>query len=197
VRLKNLTPPINKTCTTIMPTIAEILAAKQAAATTTTTPPANNESQPRMTLAERAAKAKEDAEVKAAIDRIDPPGKREAAAARKAAATGIVLSQEMPVPKGENRGQATPIKGPEDIAPRSLGATEGETIDVTPLHADEAIKDWHKAVNAFSTDLVIMRDPVDPERAWLAVRLEEDPRHPLLIKDLPIYEHPMARKDPF
>lgn len=164
-----------------MPTIAQILAAKKAGQTVSA--PAA----PKETLAQRAAAAE-------AIDRIDPPGKSTAAAARRTV-TGLILNKDMPcAPKGEPRGQATPIAGPE--LPRCLGASEGETIDVTPLAADQCIKDWHKAANAFSTELVIMRDPVDPERAWLAVRLEEEPLHPLLLKDLPIYDHPRAFRKP-
>lgn len=160
-----------------MPSIAEIIAAriaaKQAAAAPDTTP--------RESMTEKL-------ELDALDARLAPVKPTVAAAARKA--TGIVLSRDLPPssPNGEARGQATPIKGPEDR--RSLGETEGEGIDMTPMAADECIKDWHKAVNAFSTDLCIMRDPIDPERAWLAVRLEDEPLHPLLLRDLPLYEHP-------
>jgi len=174
-----------------MPTIAEIIAARQAAknqpAASAPQKVSNDTTAtaPKESIADRVA-------TKEAIDRIDPPGKSEAAAnARKA--SGLILNRNMPG-SPEPRGQATPIAGPD--LPRSLGATEGETIDVTPLEADECIKDWHKAVNAFATDLCIMRDPVDPERAWLAVRLEEAPRHPLLIKDLLIFDHPLAHRNP-
>jgi hypothetical protein len=100
---------------------------------------------------------------------------------------GMILNDK-PVPKVTHP--------PEDPAPRSLGASDGETIDMTPVQADSCIKDWHKAVNAFSTDLVIMRDPVDPERAWLAVRLDEAPDHPLLLKDFLIYDHPRMHRQP-
>jgi hypothetical protein len=169
-----------------MPTIAEILAAKKAAAAK----PEAREQKPEVrkeTLAELA-------EAKACIDRIAPPGKQAAAAsARKGA--GLILNRDMPAPaNGEPRGQATPVAGPD--LPRSLGASDGETIDMTPLNADSCIKDWHKAVNAFSTELCIMRDPIDPQRAWLAVRLEEDPLRPLLLKDLMIYDHPLAHRHP-
>lgn len=161
-----------------MPTIAEILASKKAAAASAAVPPAANVPLP-ITLAQRAAQKQEEADDRDLLTRLTPPplGK------------SLVLSKELPAafPNGEPRGQMTPITGP-----RALGATEGETLDLTPLHADECIKDWHKAATAFSTELCIMRDPVDTERAWLAVRLEEDPRHPLLLKDLPIYEHPMT-----
>lgn len=164
-----------------MPTIAEILAAKKAAAQQSTAAPAP--AAPRESLAEKA-------ETKAAIDRIDPPGKHQRAAAR----TGLVLNKDMPVPPKENRGQATPITGPEE--PRSLGQPVGEAIDMTPLEADDCIKNWHKAVAAFDTDLVLMRDPADPETAWLAVRLPEAPLDPILIKSLPLFDHPRAHRQP-
>jgi hypothetical protein len=161
-------------------TIAEIIAAKKGAAAAPATK--------KETLRERV-------ENDALEARLAPVKPAVATAARKAA--GLVLNKDMPAnPQGEPRGQATPVRGPEDMAPRSLGASEGETIDMTPLEADPCILDWHKAVNAFSTELCIMRDPVDPERAWLAVRLDEEPLHPLLLKDLPIYEHPRAHRKP-
>lgn len=172
-----------------MPTIAEILAAKKAKAAGTSNverPTPNVEPKRKETLAERL-------EMDAVLDRIDPPGKQAAAAtARKM--VGLVLSKDMPLPPGENRGQATPIKGPEDL--RSLGQPMGEAIDLTPLEADDCIRNWHKAVAAFDTDLVLMRDPMDPQRAWLAVRLEEAPMDPILIKSLPLFEHPRAHRQP-
>jgi hypothetical protein len=165
-----------------MPTIAEILASKKAAASAavaTGQPVTYASTAPRETLAERA-------ELKAAIDRIDPPGK----SARREAAKGIVLTMDLPpaFKNGEPRGQAHPIKGPEEL--RSLSLTEGEALPLAPMEADPCIKDWHRAMTAFETELVVMNDPLDPERAWLAVRLDEDPLHPLLLKALPFYEHP-------
>lgn len=165
---------------TPMPTIAEILASKQAKAA------AAEPTQPTQPVAPRESLA-EMAEAKAAIDRIDPPGKSAVAtAARKSA--GLILNRELPAPP-----QPEP-SGPD--LPRALGQTEGEAIDMTPLAADPCIKDWHKAVTAFSTELCLVRDPVDPERAWLAVRLDEDPMHPLLLKDLMLYEHPRTQRPP-
>jgi hypothetical protein len=166
-----------------MPTITEILAAKKAAAATAVAAGqpvtyANAvPAAPKKTLAQAAAEKIEDADL---LKRLTPPtlGK------------SLVLSKELPAdhPNGEPRGQMTPIKGPDDI--RSLGETEGEALPLAPLAADKCIKDWHKALTAFETELVIMNDPVDPERAWLAVRMEEEPMNPLLLKALPFYEHP-------
>lgn len=149
-----------------MPTIAEVIAAKKAAAAKAAGATA--------THAEQA-----DPELDGLIDRLKPVGKPKAAA--------LVLSASTTPP---------PAKTPEEPAPRSLGSSDGEAIDVTPLAADPAIKNWHKAVNAFATELVVMRDPHDSERCWLAVRLEDEPLHPLLLKDLPLYEHPMTQRKP-
>lgn len=173
-----------------MPTIAEIVAAKKAAAANGTLnierQTSNIEGKKKETLSERI-------ELDALDARLAPVKPEAAASARKTA--GLILNREMPaLPNGEPRGQATKVAGPD--VPRSLGSSDGEGIDVTPLDADACIKDWHKAVNAFATDLCIMRDPLDPQRAWLAVRLEDEPLHPLLIKDLLIYDHPMAERRP-
>jgi hypothetical protein len=165
-----------------MPTIAEILAAKKAAAAapkvsndTTAAPAAPKES-----LAERVA-------LKESIDRIDPPGKSErAAAARKTA--GIILSKDLP--PGENRGQATPVRGPEDIEPRSLSETHLQAVPVVPVDADAATVAWHAALNAFDSELCLMTDPTDPERAWLAVRVAGQETLPVLLHALPFYQHP-------
>jgi hypothetical protein len=162
-----------------MPTIQQILASRAAQKAGGAPAPAA----PRETLAERAA-------TKEAIDRIDPPGKRERAPAR-----GLVLNKDMPVPPRENRGQATPVTGPEN---RALGATNGELIDMTPANADPAKTAWHKALVSLETELCLVRDPSDPERAWLAIRLTD--QRPLLIKDFLIYDHPDTARpvsDPF
>jgi len=160
-----------------MPTITEILAAKKAAAAGVAPQPAATPAAPNKTLAQAAAEKIEDADL---LKRLTPPtlGK------------SLVLSKDLPAdhPNGEPRGQMTPIKGPDEI--RSLGETEGEALPLAPLAADKCIKDWHKALTAFETELVIMSDPLEPERAWLAVRMEEEPMNPLLLKALPFYEHP-------
>ena len=152
-----------------MPTIAEILAARKAAAAKPAPAPADPPA-PRETLAERAA-------TKEAVDRIDPPGKRERAAAR-----GLVLNKDMPVPPRENRGQATPISGPEE---RALGATQGELIDMTPTDAPAADRLWHSALASLESELCVMRDPADPEACWLALRSAGAESRPLLLHRLP------------
>lgn len=71
-----------------MPTIAEIIAARQAAAASPAPAGATCRT-PKESIAQRL-------EASEAIDRIDPPGKF---AARKSA--GLILSQEMPLPAAE------------------------------------------------------------------------------------------------
>lgn len=171
-----------------MPTIAEILAAKQAAKA----PAAAAEPRPaekKLTLAEKAAKIEQEREVTEAIDRIDPPGKREKSESHRAT-VGLVLNRNMPVPEnGEPRGQATPIGGPEE---RALSATSGEVIDMTPVGADPATVAWHAAQSALESDLCVMRDPSDPEACWLALTSAGPDRQPLLLHRLPwlLYEAP-------
>lgn len=79
-----------------MPTIAEIIAAKKAATKGgSVSTPAATTTAPKATLAETV-------ELKQAIDRIDPPGKSErAAAARKSA--GIILNMDMPPAMPDHR----------------------------------------------------------------------------------------------
>jgi hypothetical protein len=175
-----------------MPTIAEIIAAKKAAAegNGSTVSPAQSATAKKETLSERV-------ELKEAIDRIDPPGKRERSAAAQKA-TGMILNRNMPCasPNGEARGQATPITTePEE---RSLSATEGEAIPVIPVDSDEQEKTWHAAMNAFESELCLMTDPKDPERGWIAVRLNGQEDHPILLKSFMLYPHPRTvRSEPF
>lgn len=169
-----------------MPTIAEILAARKAAATNPPAPEGRKE-----TLAERA-------EAQAAMDRIDPPGKREAAAEMRtltARITGLVLNKDMPVPPRENRGQATPVTGPQE---RALGARQGELIDMTPTGADEPTEAWHSALVSLESELCVMRDPEDPEACWLALRMKSGSAFPLLLHRLPwlLWEHPAENRPP-
>lgn len=168
-----------------MPTIAEIIAAKKAA----TAAPIAATAAPIETIAERIA-------TKEAIDRIDPPGKLAVATqARKSAS--LILNRNMPPshPNGEPRGQATPISGPpEEPEPRSLSETELEAIPMVPLDADEKLATWHAALNAFESELCLMTDPKDPERAWIAVRLDGQEHLPILLKSLPLYEHPRTQR---
>lgn len=117
------------------------------------------------------------------MDRIDPPGKRKAA--------GLVLTSHA-LPKGENRGQATEIKGPEPIE-RSLGETVGQGVPMVPVNADAPTAAWHFALQALETELCAMRDPREPEVVWLALRHADKPElPPLLLHRLPIllWAHP-------
>lgn len=182
-----------------MPTIREILAAKQAAQAAVDalngTPPADAPAapdSPSLTLAERA-------ELKEAIDRIDPPGEARAAASR-AARAGLVLSRRDPdpCPNGEPRGQETPVDGPPQ---RALSLTSGEEIDMTPVGADPATAAWHQAATALESELVVMRDPNDPEACWLALAPIGGRLMPLLLHRLPWtlwdYPHPRPENEPF
>lgn len=153
-----------------MPTIAEIIAAKKAKAAVKTQVPSDM--------------SNEDRELEAAIDRIDPPGKRKAAS--------LVLSASTPLPPADTAQKA------HYKELRSLGAEDGETLDMTPLDARQAEAAWHAAFNAFESELCLMRDPKDPERAWIAVRLLGQEDWPILLKSLPLYEHPRTvREGPF
>ena len=155
-----------------MPSIADIIAARKAGIKPQViiTPPAPVVLQP----------SAEDQDLTEAIDRIDPPGKRKA--------VGLVLSLPPQLPIAPEV-KALPV---EDV--RSLGHTEGETIDLTPVLATQTEADWHRAYNAIESDLCIMRDPQDPERAWLAVRSAGMTAWPILIKCLPLYEHPRTTR---
>jgi hypothetical protein len=142
-----------------MPTIAEIIAAKKAAAGSTPAKPAPS-TQP------TAA----DLEVEAAINRIDPPGKRRA---------GLVVSNKTPL---------QPAVIAEKVAHkenRSLSQTSGEAIPMVPVNADPEEQTWHAALNAFETELCLMRDPQDSEVAWLAVRSYRAGMPPILLHRLP------------
>ena len=136
--------------------------------------------------AKKSATAKADPEADALDARLAPVKPAVATAARKQA--GIILSKELPP------AQAIPIVGPQDDR-RSLGSSEGETIDLTPMTATQAEATWHAAVNSFETELCLMRDPLDPERAWIAVRMDGQEQWPILLKSLPLYEHPRTARD--
>jgi hypothetical protein len=155
-----------------MASIADIIAAKKAGI------------KPQVNLTPPAAVAvvrpsQEEVELTEAIDRIDPPGKRKAA--------GLVIRETQSPIVPEVKPQVV-----EDV--RSLGHIEGEAIDLTPLLATPMEADWHRAYNAIESDLCIMRDPRDPERAWLAVRSAGMTAWPILIKSLPLYEHPRTER---
>ena len=147
-----------------MPTIAEIIAAKKAA----TNPPA---------AAPPAAQP--DLELEAAINRIDPP----AAGKRRA---GLVLSAKTPLQPAEVATKA------HHAALRSLSQPEGEAIPLTPCNAPQEVVTWHEAMNAFESQLCVMRDPLDSDVIWLAIRADRDGLPPILIHRLPwtIWDYP-------
>jgi len=152
-------------------TIAQIIAAKKAAAnkgSSVSTPAA---------IAERS-------EVKDAIARIDPPslGKRRA---------GLVLSASTPL------AAADVAEKLHHHELRSLSQPQGEAMPVLPVAADAATTAWHQAINAFESELCLMRDPVDSERGWLALRLDGQ-EMPLLLKSFMLFDHPQTvRSQPF
>jgi hypothetical protein len=148
-------------------TIAEIIAAKKRSAA-----PA----------APQAPQA--DPVLEAAIDRIDPPsvGKRRA---------GLVLSASTPLPA------AVVAEKAHHAELRSLSQPQGEAVPVLPVAADAATTAWHQAINAFESELCLMRDPVDSERGWLALRLDGQ-EMPLLLKSFMLFDHPQTvRSQPF
>jgi hypothetical protein len=150
-----------------MPTIAEIIAAKKRSAA-----PA----------APQTPQA--DPVLEAAIDRIDPPsvGKRRA---------GLVLSASTPLPA------AVVAEKAHHAELRSLSQPQGEALPVLPVAADAATTAWHAAINAFESELCLMRDPVDSERGWLALRLDGQAQ-PLLLKSFMLFDHPQTvRSQPF
>jgi hypothetical protein len=68
---------------------------------------------------------------------------------------------------------------------RSLSQREGEAIPMTPVKADKEEITWHEALNAFESQLCLMRDPIDPGVVWLAVRPIREGLPPILINRLP------------
>jgi hypothetical protein len=160
-----------------MPSIAEKIAARRAAAM----------NKPAPSPPPTAVELREQAELKASIDRIDPPGKHERAESARKTARLILKVDTNP---------ETRVKPMEDR--RALGAENGETLDMTPMDARQAEAAWHAAFNAFESELCMMRDPRDQERAWIAVRLLGQEDWPILLKSLPLYEHPRTvREGPF
>jgi len=122
--------------------------------------------------------------LEAAIDRIDPPsvGKRRA---------GLVLSASTPLPAADVAEKA------HHAELRSLSQPQGEAVPVLPVTADRQTTAWHAAINAFESELCLMRDPVDSERGWLALRLDGQ-EMPLLLKSFMLFDHPQTvRSQPF
>jgi len=154
---------------TAMPTIAEIIAAKKSAAAAQ---PVTNRPELDPTP---------DLMLEAAIDRIDPP----AAGKRRA---GLVLSAKTPLQPAE-----VAIKA-HHTALRSLSQPEGEAIPLTPCNASQEVETWHEAMNAFESQLCAMRDPLDSDVIWLAIRADRDGLPPILIYRLPwtLWDYPYA-----
>jgi hypothetical protein len=148
-------------------TILEIIAAKQAAAAA---PPAA-----------ASPAVHHDPMLEAAINRLDPP----AAGKRRA---GLVLSAKTPPQPAE---VATKTHYREL---RSLSQTNGEAIPLTPCNASQEASTWHEAMNAFESQLCVMRDPLDSDVIWLAIRADRDGLPPILIHRLPwtIWDYPHA-----
>lgn len=184
--------------TPIMPTIAEIIAAKKSAAiagTSAAPHPIGTETKtlagiaysrnalnpewvaqgpapkPPETISEKLA-------AEAAMNRIDPPGKYQAP-------EGLILRAGADEGPAQSRGQRTEIRGPQEPEPRNLARTAGEGIDMTPAAADAETATWHAAMSAFETDLVVMRDPAEPEVCWLALRPLRSGLPPILLHRLP------------
>ena len=161
-----------------MPTIAEVIAAKKASAKPTQTLSKPYIGQP--DLSEES------------INRIDPPGKSVGATAARRSA-GIILRKELP-----ELSELSELSKLSSEAPcgerRSLSQRQGEAIPMTPLNADLEATTWHQAMNSYETDLVVMRDPIEPEVAWLAVRPERSDLPPILLHRLPwaIWNYPTA-----
>ena len=157
-------------------TILEILAAKKAAAN-----PTQTLSKPYVAVA--------DPMLEAAINRIDPPslGKRRAA--------GLVLSiKTKPQP-------AEVVEKAHHAALRSLSRSEGEAIPMTPTNADKEVETWHEALNSFESSLCVMRDSMDSDVVWLAVRPDRRDLPPILLCRLPwtLWDYPTAvtEEEPF
>jgi hypothetical protein len=148
-------------------TIAEIIAAKKAAASAISAGKAAVP--PRQPTAA-------DLEVEAAINRIDPPGKRKA---------GLVVSIKTPLQPAAHKEN------------RSLSQTSGESIPMVPSNADAETQTWHAALNAFESELCLMRDPTDSEAVWLAIRPYRAGMQPILLHRLPwlMWEYPHAPTD--
>ena len=155
-----------------MPTIAEIIAAKKSAATAQ---PVTN--RPELDLSH-------DPMLEAAINRIDPP----AAGKRRA---GLVLTAKTPLQPAEVAQKA------HHAELRSLSETHGEAIPLTPCNASKEVTTWHEAMNAFESSLCVMRDPLDSDAVWLAIRPDRDELPPILIHRLPwtLWDYPHAPTD--
>ena len=170
-----------------MQTIAEIIAAKKAAARNergyaqATAEAGMLENQPSPTVNESLPV---DPMLEAAINRIDPPvaGKRRA---------GLVLSAKTPLQPAETAEKA------HHSELRSLSETKGEAIPLTPCNASREVETWHEAMNSFESQLCVMRDPLDSDVVWLAIRPDRDGLPPILLHRLPwtLWDYPSKPTD--
>lgn len=82
---------------------------------------------------------------------------------------------------------------PSALQPRVLGAmTEGERIPLLYPTADSPLsdKEWFASMHAFQSDLCIVLDSTNPEQAWLAVKRNKHHPFPLLLHKLPLFPMP-------
>jgi hypothetical protein len=75
---------------------------------------------------------------------------------------------------------------------RSLSQVMGEGIDHTPTKATLTQEAWNQALNAFASEMCIVSDPKDPEMAWIGLRISGSEERPLLLYQLPYWEHPLT-----
>jgi len=80
----------------------------------------------------------------------------------------------------------------EIVDERSLSQTMGEGIDHTPVNPQMGQNEWNEALNAFKSEMCIVSDPKDPEMAWIGLRLNGKEERPLLLYQLPYWEHPLT-----
>lgn len=86
----------------------------------------------------------------------------------------------------------TPVKTEEPKDERSLSQPSGQGIDQTPTSASEEVKAWHNALNCFESEMCITNDPQNQELAWIAIRMKGKEDQPILVHQLPFWEHPMT-----
>lgn len=91
-----------------------------------------------------------------------------------------------------------PVEPTGEILPRSLSTTSGEDVPRMPYNASPAEVVWHSALESLNTELCVIPDP-DPrnERAWVAIRRQEDPTRPIYLFSLPSQPHPGPMPEPF
>lgn len=110
---------------------------------------------------------------------------------------GTPASKLLSKPMLVSSSPAPEKKMPEEpVEHRSLSQTIGEAIDQTPTTPVQGISQWNDALNAFQSEMCIVSDPKDPEMAWIALRLNGKEERPLLLYQLPYWEHPLMQRKP-